>query len=167
MKYVVAVIVLLLCAGGIFMWQYQKDTPNATVVPEGFHLMDDGTLMQNTNTMDQEVKAGQTNTTTAENKQNILLDPNATVVEIKAINYQFDVEEIKVKKGETVTIQFESTDGFHDWVVDEFDARTEKVSPGKKTSVTFVANQAGTFEYYCSIGSHRSHGMVGKLIVEG
>lgn len=34
------------------------------------------------------------------------------------------------------------------------------------TSVTFVADETGTFEYYCSVGNHRGQGMIGKLIVE-
>jgi plastocyanin len=90
----------------------------------------------------------------------------AKVFDVKGVNYGYDVQEIRVKKGDTVTINFTSTSGFHDWVVDEFDARTEKVQAGGTTSVTFVASKVGTFEYYCSVGSHRQMGMVGKLIVE-
>lgn len=81
-------------------------------------------------------------------------------------NFAFSETEIRVKKGQTVTVNFESTSGFHDWVVDEFNAATKKVNPGEPTSVTFVADKAGTFEYYCSVGSHRANGMVGNLIVE-
>lgn len=80
--------------------------------------------------------------------------------------FEFSQKEIRIKKGDTVTINFESTNGFHDWVVDEFSARTEQVRPGTKTSTTFVADKAGTFEYYCSVGNHRAEGMKGKLIVE-
>ncbi len=54
----------------------------------------------------------------------------------------------------------------HDWVVDEFDAKIAQVAAGKTTSVEFVADKTGTFEYYCSVGKHRQNGMVGKLIVE-
>lgn len=91
---------------------------------------------------------------------------NTKVFAVAGVNFKFDVEEIRVKKGDTVTINFMSTDGFHDWVVDEFDARTKQVRPGTPTSITFVADKAGTFEYYCSVGQHRAHGMIGKLIVE-
>ncbi|HEY5714693.1 MAG TPA: plastocyanin/azurin family copper-binding protein [Candidatus Gracilibacteria bacterium] len=48
----------------------------------------------------------------------------------------------------------------------EFDAATEKVNTDGETSVTFVADKKGTFEFYCSVGSHRTNGMVGTLIVE-
>ena len=78
----------------------------------------------------------------------------------------FSETEMRVKKGDKVTVNFESTDGLHDWVVDEFGARTQQVQPGTKTSVTFTADKVGTFEYYCAVGKHRAMGMVGKLIVE-
>lgn len=73
---------------------------------------------------------------------------------------------LTVKKGQTVTINFNSEDGFHDWVVDEFNAKTDRVQTGGKTSVTFTPDKTGEFEYYCSVGQHRANGMKGKLIVE-
>ncbi len=81
-------------------------------------------------------------------------------------NYTYDVKTIEVNEGDTVTINFVSENGFHDWVVDEFNAKTKQVNPGEPTSVTFVANKKGTFEYYCSVGQHRANGMVGQLIVK-
>ena len=86
--------------------------------------------------------------------------------EISGVNYAFDVKQLSVKQGDTVTINFKSADGFHDFVIDEFEARTERVKTGGTTSITFTANKKGTFEYYCSVGSHRVNGMVGKLVVE-
>ncbi len=81
-------------------------------------------------------------------------------------NFKFSETEIRVKKGTKVKIVLNVKDMMHDWVVDEFNARTEQVAVGKTTSVEFVADKAGTFEYYCSVGNHRAKGMVGKLIVE-
>lgn len=89
------------------------------------------------------------------------------VVNVTAANFAFSVKEIRVKKGDKVTVNFESTGGLHDWVVDEFDgARTKQVRPGTKTSATFTVDEAGTFEFYCSVGDHRALGMVGNLVVE-
>ena len=73
---------------------------------------------------------------------------------------------LRVKEGDTVRIEFTSIDGFHDWGVDEFDAVTERVNTGGSTVVEFVADKKGTFEYYCSVGSHRAQGMYGNIIVE-
>ena len=78
-----------------------------------------------------------------------------------------DNPDIRVKKGDKVRIEFTSTKGFHDWVVDEFNAATERVrDTDGSTFVEFVADKTGTFEYYCSVGEHRANGMKGKLIVE-
>lgn len=85
---------------------------------------------------------------------------------ISGVNFSFSQTEIRVKKGDLVRIDFTSTDGFHDWVVDEFNAATEKVNTGGSTFVEFVADQVGTFEYYCSVGQHRAMGMIGNLVVE-
>ena len=94
-------------------------------------------------------------------------DGEEVTFDISGVNFAFDVEEMRVKKGDTVTVNFTSESGFHDWVVDEFDAATAQVKDGEgTTSVTFVADQTGEFEYYCSVGQHRAQGMIGTLIVE-
>jgi plastocyanin len=88
------------------------------------------------------------------------------VVDITGKNFSFSKSEIRVKEGDIVQVNFTSENGTHDWVVDEFGAHTAVVQTGGKSSVTFVAGKKGTFEYYCSVGSHRQMGMVGSLIVE-
>ena len=85
---------------------------------------------------------------------------------VKATNFAFDQKEIKVKKGDTVKINFVNSEGFHDWVVDEFSAKTKQLQSGQSETIEFVADKTGSFEYYCSVGQHRQMGMVGKLIVE-
>ncbi len=87
------------------------------------------------------------------------------VVDVTGRNFSFSTTSITVSEGDTVTINFQSEEGFHDRVVDEFDAKTDKVNPWTPTRVTFVADKAGSYEYYCSVGQHRANGMVGTLIV--
>lgn len=90
----------------------------------------------------------------------------AKVFAVEGTNFAFSQKEIRVKKGDTVRINLTSKDGFHDFVIDEFNAATDGVQTGESVSVEFVADKAGSFEYYCSIGSHRQLGMKGALIVE-
>jgi len=79
-----------------------------------------------------------------------------------------DIEnpEIKVSEGDLVRVEFSSVGGFHDWVLEEFGAATEKVGEDGKTYVEFVADKKGTYEYYCSVGQHRENGMKGVFVVE-
>ncbi|MEK7463052.1 MAG: cupredoxin domain-containing protein [Patescibacteria group bacterium] len=87
-------------------------------------------------------------------------------IAVSSKNFEYSVREIRVKKGDKIRINFTNTEGFHDWVIDEFNAKTEKINAGGSSSIEFTADKTGAFEYYCSVGSHRQMGMVGKLIVE-
>lgn len=95
-----------------------------------------------------------------------MMTPEIKTFNLTGRNFAFSQTEIRVKKGDKVVINFEATEGFHDWTVEGYGVGTKSVAVGQKTSVSFTADQAGTFEYYCSVGSHRAAGMVGKLIVE-
>ena len=80
-------------------------------------------------------------------------------------NFSFTPSSLTVKKGDKVRILFKSTQGFHDFVIDEYGVATKQLkSPGEEV-LEFIADKSGTFEYYCSVGEHRALGMVGKLVV--
>lgn len=93
-------------------------------------------------------------------------DENVMEVTVTGRNMSFDPKEIKVKKGQKVRVTFKNAQGFHDFVLDEFNVKTKQISAGQEEVVEFIADKTGTFEYYCSVGSHRQMGMTGKLIVE-
>jgi plastocyanin len=95
-------------------------------------------------------------------------DPSGEVdiiIEVSASNYEFSPDVIQVENGQTVRIVLTSTQGTHDWVVDEFSAATALVLAGNTRAVDFVADQTGEFEFYCSVENHRALGMVGTLTV--
>lgn len=87
-------------------------------------------------------------------------------VMVEGSPFKFVPTEIKVKKGQTVKVIFKNVAGMHDFVVDEFKARTKVIKASETDTIQFVADKAGTFEYYCSVGNHRAMGMKGNLIVE-
>lgn len=101
-----------------------------------------------------------------DNPQNLTENPSVQTFNIKGSNYSFDLKEIKVKQGQTVRIIFSNEGGMHDWVLNEFNARTPQINSGQTSTIEFVADKAGTYEYYCSVGNHRAMGMKGVLIVE-
>lgn len=80
--------------------------------------------------------------------------------------FYFAPEMMEVNKGDTVRIVFKNAEGKHDWVIDEFNARTAILDAGEEETIEFVADQTGSFEYYCSVGSHRAQGMKGTLTVK-
>ncbi len=96
-----------------------------------------------------------------------LSDTGPGLKEITVTNegFTFIPSEIIVKKGDTVRLTFKNGGGFHDWVLDEFNAATAKISGGKSQTIEFTADIDGSFEFYCSVGNHRAMGMWGRFIV--
>lgn len=157
MKNILLLGILVAVAGGA--WYFlSSTTPDAPVEEVGRETVAE----QNVDSQTEEVTQEEASAIGIEESA----DAEAKVFTIKGVNFEYNQSEITVQEGDTVTINFESDEGFHDWVVDEFDAATEKVRPGTPTSVTFVAGTAGTYEFYCSVGSHREAGMIGTLIVQ-
>jgi|SRR3989344_2754022 len=81
-------------------------------------------------------------------------------------NFSFSPSLITVKKGDRVKITFENSAGFHDFKIDEFGVATKQTQSPNTEVLEFTANKTGSFQYYCSVGSHRAMGMWGTLKVE-
>ena len=81
-------------------------------------------------------------------------------------NFKFSPAEMRVKQGDRVRVTFVNDSGRHDWRLDAFRTGTAVLAAGASETVEFTADRKGTFEYYCSVGEHRTMGMVGNLIVE-
>ncbi len=161
MPVILLVVLLVVVAGGVY---YYMQKPSGTPIPTGNTNSIEGTYPVGTDIPD----TPETATSTDGNNTNapIVDVPGAKVFAVAGSNFAFDTKEIRVKKGDVVTINFTNTAGFHDWVLDEFNAKTAQLQAGATATVTFTADKTGTFEYYCSVGQHRKMGMVGNLIVE-
>ncbi|OGF26934.1 hypothetical protein A2477_04200 [Candidatus Falkowbacteria bacterium RIFOXYC2_FULL_47_12] len=85
---------------------------------------------------------------------------------VEGQNFSYAPNTITVNKGDKVKIIFKNIGGTHNWILDEFNVSTPIIQTGQSAEVTFTADKTGTFEYYCSIGSHRAMGMVGTLTVQ-
>lgn len=145
-------------------------------IPKDIHIMADGTLMAGDGTILKgarilsdgkiELASGIVVSPAFDLRTEASVVNQHVVIDIVGTDFAYDVKQIKVKKGDTVTINLKSNDGFHDWVLDEFDAATSRINEGDETTVTFVADTKGTFQYYCSVMNHRERGMIGYLTVE-
>jgi len=85
---------------------------------------------------------------------------------VSGSNFSLDPSTITVNQGDKVRIVFKNSQGFHDFVIDEYGRATKQNQAPSEEIIEFVADKAGSFEYYCSVGSHRAIGMKGALIVE-
>src|SRR3989344_1616334 len=71
-------------------------------------------------------------------------------------NFSFTPSLITVKQGDRVKITFQNSAGFHDFVIDEYGVATKQTQSPTIEVLEFTANKAGSFEYYCSVGTHRA-----------
>lgn len=173
-KYIVIfVIVVLIVLGGYILMSQNDGTPSPS--ESSIENDQESDLVTATPTTSASPASSTSPSPTAKNSASPKVSPTTTpkttqsavkTFTVSGNNFAFDVKEIKVKKGDTVKIVFKNTTGFHDWVIDEFNARTQKIQGGQSETIQFVADKTGTFEYYCSVGTHRQQGMKGNLIVE-
>ena len=153
MPIIIGLGVLLLIGGGAFYLLSNKD--NTQMNSEVNSTVNDS--------MNTTSESG--NTTDGGDSATDEMTASINTIAVTGSNFKFDPSEIMVKKGDTVSIVFTNSDGMHDFVIDEFYARTKVLKEGESETIEFVADQAGKFEYYCSVGQHRQMGMVGNLIV--
>ncbi|KKU52584.1 MAG: hypothetical protein A3H69_05720 [Candidatus Sungbacteria bacterium RIFCSPLOWO2_02_FULL_47_9] len=81
-------------------------------------------------------------------------------------SFSFSPSTITVNRGDKVKIVFKDQGGFHDLRIDGYNTGTQRINTGGEAFVEFTADRVGSFEYYCSVGSHRASGMHGTLIVQ-
>lgn len=77
---------------------------------------------------------------------------------------KFSQKEITVNKGDLVRIKITNTNGAHDFKIDEFGVYAD-TPLDQEVVVEFVADKAGSFEYYCTKPGHRENGQWGTLNV--
>jgi len=95
-----------------------------------------------------------------------MMKEEAREIIVTGSNYKFNPATITVKKGETIKLVFKNSGGMHDFFIDELGVKTKVVPTNGEDTVQFTASKVGTFDYYCSVGTHRAMGMVGKITVQ-
>lgn len=88
----------------------------------------------------------------------------AREVEVTAGSFEFEPDRIEVEAGEDVAIVLTSETAFHDFKIDELDVHVSATA-GETEKGGLRADEAGTYEFYCSVPGHRSAGMEGELVV--
>lgn len=145
MKTIIWIIVLALVAWGIYALVDDRDN---TLVPEE--------ITQEENN----------NATTTPNSAAGGIELAVREFTVTGKNFTLTPSTMKVNAGEKVRITFKNDSGTHDLVVDGYNVRTKILQSGQSETIEFLADKTGTFEYYCSVGTHRQQGMKGTLTVE-
>lgn len=166
MKSLITIIIIIIVAIlGFWYFSGQETSTNPT----------DDTATSDTQTGSQNPTPNSGNSTTNNNEtdgtdagmiDDGTIPSEAREFTIDGSNFKFAPNKITVQEGDLVRIIFKNTGGTHDFVIDEFDVATAQLPSGSQEIVEFVADRTGSFEFYCSVGSHRQMGMVGTLIVE-
>ena len=85
---------------------------------------------------------------------------------VDSFDFGYSSTNLSAKVGQEVTITLtNSGSGSHNFVIDALNVNSGVISGGQSTTFTFTPQEAGTFEFYCSIGSHKQMGMLGSLVV--
>ena len=156
----VGIVIVVVVAGAIWIGSNKSQNKSATPAPTQMNMHMSATTAPSPTTQPAATGvqgAMTTGTQTTGKVENITVEGG---------NYYFNPKQITVKKGDTVNITFKNAGGFHDFVLDEFNVKTSVIKSDATATVSFVADKAGTFQYYCSVGNHRAMGMEGTLTVE-
>ncbi|TVR70445.1 MAG: hypothetical protein EA415_12935 [Sphaerobacteraceae bacterium] len=96
-------------------------------------------------------------------------DNGGSSVDMEMGEMYFDPDEVSADAGSDLTINFDNAGNqLHDFTIDDFDGERVHVEvvSGDQESVTLtMPDEAGEFEFYCTIPGHRDAGMHGILTV--
>ena len=105
--------------------------------------------------------------TTAETQATPSSEEAAQMVTVEGTDYSFSPSTINLTRDKEVTITFKNMGKLpHNLVISDLGVSTDTITPGKETTVTFVPEEVGTFEFICSIGNHEEKGMKGTVVVK-
>jgi nitrite reductase (NO-forming) len=148
------VVVAVLGIGAVVLAKPASNTEQTNTTANSDAMMEEDTMNEATGLTDE----------TMMEEDAMMEDTKEFTLEAGSFYYKPNV--ITVKKGDKVKVTINSVDMMHNFVIDEFNVETKIAKSGESASVEFTADKAGSYEFYCSVASHRAQGMVGTLVVE-
>jgi cytochrome c oxidase subunit 2 len=87
------------------------------------------------------------------------------IIKISAKRYEYNPQEITLKKGVTTILQLTTEDRSHGFSCPDLKIRVD-ILPGKTTEVKVTPEKAGNFDFFCDIFCGSGHeSMLGKIKV--
>jgi cytochrome c oxidase subunit II len=158
-KVIIGIIAVVAILGGAGFWLMQRSNSNPNSTPSASTSL----------TEDSTVPSMLDNPNEAQDQASSSATPGEGAVKEFTVTSQglkFTPNQMTVNKGDTVKITYKNTLGNHDLKIDEFNAGTKLIGAGQEETIQFVADKAGTFQFYCSVPGHKQAGMVGTLTVQ-
>ena len=95
-----------------------------------------------------------------------LAQPKERVIPVIARKFVFLPNEIALKVGEPVVLEFTSPDIVMGFYAPDLNLRASPIIPGQVTRLRFTPDRAGTFSFLCDVFCGDGHeAMSGKLVV--
>jgi plastocyanin len=94
----------------------------------------------------------------------VILGGEKQKIDMIVRNFSFEPKTITAAPGDKIKITFTKNVGFHTFVIDELNLK-QAIKQGESLIFT-VPSKAGSYPFYCDVGSHRANGMEGTLIVK-
>jgi nitrosocyanin len=86
---------------------------------------------------------------------------------VTGTEFAFSPDTLTVNKGDTVNVTFTNNGKYpHNFTISELNVMGKTVMAGQSDTVTFTADKAGTFQFFCSVPTHKDRGMVGTITVQ-
>ena len=94
-------------------------------------------------------------------------DQAEQVITITTKKFEYSPNEIRIKRGVPVILEFTSLDSVHGFTVPDLGGIRATIEPGKVTRVRILAPKSGTYGFLCDIFCGEGHeGMTGTIVVE-
>lgn len=168
MKVLLALIVAIIVIGGGYYWYTTQQAPEGSSMEEMTETAPE--MSQETGTQPDTTSgtasSSASGTSVTGGASASVSTGSVKEFTVTAKNFSFAPATMAVKKGDTVKITFVNSAGTHNLIVDGYNVGTKTIQGGAQETITFVADKAGTFEYYCSVSTHRQMGMKGTLTVQ-
>ena len=126
----------------------------------------------------------------ADHDEDLFAQDAHETIEVEMIDIAYAQPDITIEAGELVEIVLSNTGAIdHDFTIEEIHtahayhdpdqeaaghddhgaeyAMHHALVPGDSVTMRVIAEEAGTYEYYCTVPGHKEAGMVGTLTVEG
>lgn len=157
----------VVASGCLDSTEEDPETPEeAPEEPEEEDMNGEETTDEDTSPEENETEESETDTEEADEEQS----DEVRQVEITGFaDNSYDTDEVEVEAGETVEFVYNHEGGQHDLVLERDGERvdgTEVLSAsGESDSFTYTFEEEDDYEFFCSVGAHRSQGMEGTVTV--